>query len=244
MAKYQAEAAVLPARFIQTGAAEHTVIQAVVGSQTLGISGASQKDARSDVGNLNHADAGDPCLVYDGTGVDTDRACFLELGGTVTGGAPLMPDANGKGVIATAGEYYGALAGSDGVAGNIIEVQPVLSGIMSSDTPLVVTKTADYTVLTTDSGRTFETTAAAGPVTFSLPAAVAGLKYRFLVGAAQELRIDPDGTETISLPSTGVAGAAGKYLTANAAGETVDVQCAVDGTWAVFGFTGTWTAEA
>ena len=108
----------------------------------------------------------------------------------------------------------------------------------------VLVKTADYTVTVNDSGRTFSTVGAAGTVVFSMPAAVRGLKYRFHVGAAQELRIDPSGSETISLPSTGVAGAAGKYLTANAAGETVDIECVADGTWAVFGFTGTWTAEA
>lgn len=107
----------------------------------------------------------------------------------------------------------------------------------------VIVKTAAYTVTTKDSGKVFSTAGASGTVTFTMPAAVPGLKYRFYVGAAQELRIDPDGTETISLPSTGVAGAAGKYLTANAAGETVDVQCAVAGSWSVFGYTGTWTAE-
>jgi hypothetical protein len=79
---------------------------------------------------------------------------------------------------------------------------------------------------------------------FSLPVAKAGLHYYFVVGAAQELRIDPNGTETISLPSTGVAGAAGKYLSADAVGESVHLVCWKDGTWAVMGYTGTWTAEA
>lgn len=106
----------------------------------------------------------------------------------------------------------------------------------------VSTKTADYTVLASDSGKTFSTAGASGTVVFSMPAAVPGLKYRFYVGAAQELRIDPNGTETISLPSTGVASAAGAYLTANAAGETADVECVVAGSWSVFGYTGTWTA--
>lgn len=108
----------------------------------------------------------------------------------------------------------------------------------------VQVKTADYTVLASESGDVFDTTGAAAAVTFAMPAAVAGMKYRFRVGAAQELRIDPDGTETISLPSTGVAGAAGKYLTANAAGESVSIECVTGGTWTVFGYTGTWTAEA
>jgi|694.fasta_scaffold01648_7 hypothetical protein len=105
-----------------------------------------------------------------------------------------------------------------------------------------VVKTADYTVTVGDSGRTFTNTGAAGAVTFALPAAVAGLKYRFRVGVAQQLRIDPNGTETISLPSTGVPSAAGAYIVADAIGETVDIQCVEAGSWSVFGFTGTWTA--
>lgn len=109
---------------------------------------------------------------------------------------------------------------------------------------IVATKTADYTVTIGDNNKAFSTAGAVGAVTFAMPAAVPGLKYRFRVGAAQELRIDPDGTETVSLPSTGVPGAAGKYLTANAAGESVAIECVVAGTWTAFGYTGTWTAEA
>lgn len=105
-------------------------------------------------------------------------------------------------------------------------------------------RTADLTLTANDSGEGFSTVGATGAVTFALPAAAVGLNYYFYVGAAQELRIDPNGTETISLPSTGVPGAAGKYLTANAAGETVYLVCAVAGSWACFGYTGTWTAEA
>jgi hypothetical protein len=103
-------------------------------------------------------------------------------------------------------------------------------------------KTADYTVTIADNGKTFTNTGAAGAVTFAMPAAVAGLKYRFRVGVAQQLRIDPNGTETISLPSTGVPSAAGAYIVADAIGETVDIQCVEAGSWSVFGFTGTWTA--
>lgn len=105
-------------------------------------------------------------------------------------------------------------------------------------------KTANYTILTTENGTGFSTVGAAGTVTFSLPAATVGLNYRFRVGAAQELRIDPNGTEKISLPSTGVPGAGGKYLSADADGETVHLVCTKAGEWSVFGYTGTWTAEA
>lgn len=105
-------------------------------------------------------------------------------------------------------------------------------------------KATNYTVTTAENGTGFTNTGAAGAVVFAMPAAVPGLRYYFRVSVAQELRIDPNGTETISLPSTGVPGAAGKYLTADAIGETVQLICAVVGSWSVFGHTGTWTAEA
>lgn len=108
----------------------------------------------------------------------------------------------------------------------------------------VEAKTANYTVKTTDNGKVFTNTGAAGAVTFALPAAEIGLRYTFVVGATQELRIDPNGTETISLPSTGAASAAGKYITADAQGEKVDIACVKAGTWAVLSYVGTWTAES
>jgi len=108
-------------------------------------------------------------------------------------------------------------------------------------------KTAAYTVVADqDQAKCFTTVGASGAVTFTLPAATIGQRYRFLVGAAQELRIDPDGTETIALPETGVQGAAGKYLTGNAAGEYVELECLITGTWTVIAGTqkaSVWTAE-
>jgi hypothetical protein len=103
-------------------------------------------------------------------------------------------------------------------------------------------KTAAYTVLDTDVGTTFTTEGASGAVTFTLPAATVGLWYRFQVGAAQELRIDPNGTETIALPSTGAQSSAGAYITADAAGEAVEIQCVKAGAWVVRSYIGTWTA--
>lgn len=104
--------------------------------------------------------------------------------------------------------------------------------------------TASDTLTTGENGTLHTNAGAAGAITFTLPAATVGLHYYFVVDAVQELRIDPNGTETISLPSTGAAGAAGKYLTANAQGESVHLVCAKAGTWAAMSYTGTWTAEA
>jgi len=104
--------------------------------------------------------------------------------------------------------------------------------------------TANDTLTAGESGTCHTNTGAGAAIALTLPAAVVGLEFFFQVGAAQELRLDPSGTETISLPSTGVAGAAGKWLVADAIGETVHLACLIAGTWAVLGFTGTWTAEA
>lgn len=105
-----------------------------------------------------------------------------------------------------------------------------------------IEKTANYTVTADDNGCTFTNNGASGAITFALPAAVPGLRYKFAVREAQELRIDPNGTETISLPSSGVPQAAGAYIVADAIGETVSIECVEAGSWQVFGYTGTWTA--
>lgn len=126
---------------------------------------------------------------------------------------------------------------------SIIECLPLRGA--AAQAGLVEAHTADDTLVAAEMyGSIHTSVGAAGTVVLSLPAAVVGMNAKFAVGAAQELRLDPNGTETISLPSTGVPGAAGKYLTANAIGETVELVCCSAGSWRVFGFTGTWTAEA
>lgn len=105
-------------------------------------------------------------------------------------------------------------------------------------------KAADYTILATENGTGFQNTGASAVVTYALPPSAVGLHYYFYVADTDGIRIDPNGTETISLPSTGVPGGAGKYLTADAIGETVHLMCCKVGNWAVMGYTGTWTAEA
>lgn len=85
-------------------------------------------------------------------------------------------------------------------------------------------------------------TGASAEVVIALPAAKRGMKVHAQCLAAQEIRLDPNGTKTIALPSTGAQSAAGAYITANAVGEWVTLICLVDGTWDVAGYNGTWTA--
>lgn len=106
----------------------------------------------------------------------------------------------------------------------------------------VEAKTANYTVVAgVDNGTTFTNTGAGGAITFALPAATVGQWYSFVVKAAQELRIDPNGTQTIAL-DTGVQQAAGAYITANAIGERITVECVKAGEWETSDPVGTWTA--
>lgn len=107
----------------------------------------------------------------------------------------------------------------------------------------VTAHTTGVTLTTTQTGTYHTNVGASGAITFVLPAATVGLRYGFGVGAAQELRVDPNGSETMSLPSSGVPGAAGKYLTADAIGENLEVVCLIAGNWSVKSYTGTWTSE-
>lgn len=109
--------------------------------------------------------------------------------------------------------------------------------------PAVVVATADTTLTAVQSGAIISNKAAAGTVVVTLPPALPGNNFTAIVEAAQALRLDPDGTETIALPSTGVQGAAGKYLWADAVGEQVRLVCITAGTWSVQHYAGTWTAE-
>jgi hypothetical protein len=85
---------------------------------------------------------------------------------------------------------------------------------------------------------------ASGAAVFALPKAEPGLRVSAIVEVTQQLRLDPNGTETVAVPSTGVQGAAGKYIWADALAETVELVCLVKGTWDVVNFQGTWTIEA
>lgn len=152
-------------------------------------------------------------------------------------GAYVYGAADGK-VAASGGAIEGIALEAAGANNDVIEVLPLRGGQPQTD------HTANFTLTPQDSGSLHTTYGATGTVVATLPAATVGLEYSFEVGAAQELRLDPDGTETIALPSTGAQSAAGKYITANAAGEGVHIRCTKAGQWSVVSYIGTWTAEA
>lgn len=142
-------------------------------------------------------------------------------------------------IIADTQDKLAKSLGSQAAAGEICDAIDLVGGSGGPEA-----HTADDTLTAAERGSIHTTAGATGTVTFTLPSATVGLSFYFKVGAAYELRIDPNGNETIALPSTGVQGSAGKYLTANAAGETVFIVCDTAGEWSVYGSAGTWTAES
>lgn len=158
--------------------------------------------------------------------------------GAIAEGAHVYGAADGK-VDDVGGVLEGIALDAAGADGDVIEVMP----LTYTGQPITA-HTANFTLTAAESGSVHTTYGATGTVVGTLPPATVGLEYEFEVGAAQELRLDPDGTETIALPSTGAQSAAGKYITANAAGEGVRIRCTKAGQWSVVSYIGTWTAEA
>ena len=92
-------------------------------------------------------------------------------------------------------------------------------------------------------GAVVDNTPSGSAAVFNLPAALPGMEFYFYVLSAFALRINPIGTETIGLPSSGVQQAAGKYIEADAVGEYVHIVCVKAGQWETLDYRGTWTVE-
>lgn len=118
-----------PARFVKRStSADFTVLQADADSLPCGISQRWSEVAPTS-GASTAAGTSDGLIQVHQPGMSGDphdSTVFLELGGTVTRGSLIMPDANGKGVTATSGKYAGAIADESGVSGELIRVTPVL----------------------------------------------------------------------------------------------------------------------
>lgn len=91
-------------------------------------------------------------------------------------------------------------------------------------------------------GITVNNTGAGGAIEFDLPAATVGMKVRANVVVAQNLALDPDGTEHIFNGALADIGA-GTPCLANAVGESATFECLVAGRWNVTSSVGTWDAD-
>lgn len=114
---------VAPCRFVTLGT-NGRVTQSTAGQQVFGVSG--QGTRFPPYGSLDdgyHAIAGEDCEVHG----PPEKDVLLDIGGTVTVGAFLKSDANGKGVASTTDrEDVGAVALQAGSDGDQIRVQLIL----------------------------------------------------------------------------------------------------------------------
>lgn len=132
MRSFTAGGDINPSRFVMhSAAADFTVLQATADSNPVGISQEYAQDAPIPGASTLAATAGRHVNVYSPmSGDDNASTVYLELGGTVTRGARLMPDSSGRGITATTGKYFGAVALESGVTGELIKVAPT-SGLLA-----------------------------------------------------------------------------------------------------------------
>lgn len=102
--------------------------------------------------------------------------------------------------------------------------------IAANDTP--------FTVLNNYNGLTLTNYASGGVVTYNLPVSVAGLQFSFASVLANNMHIDPNGSEVIR------GGGAGKYLSLDSVGASVTLLCRVSGYWDIIQSNGTTSFEA
>lgn len=108
----------------------------------------------------------------------------------------------------------------------------------------VESKSSNYPIVAAqDTGKLFVSTAA---ITITLPAATVGQHYFFSVGSANNLTITVTGSDTVSLPETGIPGATSKGIVAGAIAESIHLACAIATNWISLGgnnAAGIWVAE-
>jgi hypothetical protein len=167
---------------------------------------------------------------------------YLDANGNIICDAPVV--VTGATAITGATTITGALSvtGAVSATGAAVSLRPTVTG------------TADVAVGAAASGTMYVSTESSGTITYTLPAAAAGLWYTFVAGHADgEILITPatgdaivgkihaanDGTALAPAAGTGIKNTAAT----NVAGDTVTL-VAVDGTtWYIVAQTGVWASQ-
>lgn len=98
-----------------------------------------------------------------------------------------------------------------------------------------ITRITDLTLTKAENGNVYKNQGAVATMTFTLPPALEGMSFGFWRTTAQQVRADPDGTETIR------DGTAGQYARLDTNGGNLFLHCLVDGEWEVLHSRGTIT---
>lgn len=164
------------------------------------------------------------------TNVGTSETIVLtNTQGTGAGAITLTATAGGITLSSNAGVVTGDPITGDGTA--------ALGGFLKTVTDDNNGKTLDVA----ESGTVQTNAGAGGSAAWTLPEAVAGLTYTFVVGAAQELRITPDAGDAIN--NGGTAAANGEYIYSATVGHSVTLTAVTTSSWVVTAITGTWTEQ-
>jgi hypothetical protein len=156
----------------------------------------------------------------------------LQLRRGATAARVLVTPSDGEFFVDT--DTYEVFVGDGTTAGGIL-----IGGAVSS--LVILSKTANYTILNTDSGKQFNNDGAGGAVNLTLPAAVVGLNYAAAVVAAQYLRLTAGGVDQIYWGDD--VSAAGGYVRHNAPGAFVSLICHASGFWHISSIVGSWSLD-
>jgi len=132
MKGYFADGQVFPARFLTTEgvSADYQIKICESGEMPIAISDSYGRDApipSITADPQQHAADEEPVAIIRPGGSIEDGTALLQLGGTVTRGQRLMPNTNSDGtaLVATAGNWVGAVADESGTIGQWIRVTPI-----------------------------------------------------------------------------------------------------------------------
>lgn len=105
---------------------------------------------------------------------------------------------------------------------------------IGGDYPVVQAKTANYAVVAADNNTLFTTLGAAGAVTFTLPAPVRGLRFRFFNAVDQAMTVAAAGAGQIITFNNAAAASVAFSTAGNKIGASVEIIASSDGTkWLV-----------
>lgn len=103
----------------------------------------------------------------------------------------------------------------------------------------IVNDAEPHAILAAESGKVLTNLGSDGGDAWTLPTAVAGYEYTFVVMAAQQMRITTAAGDSIL--GSGIDVGAGDYYWADAVGETLHIIAVDSANWIIISSTGTWT---
>lgn len=104
------------------------------------------------------------------------------------------------------------------------------------------TKTTNYTLTSSDTGKFFVFNGSSNGTLFTLPTAAVGMQYTVIADSAKWFYIAPQSTDIINF-STVPTGQRISNTSSAAKGDSISLYCATVNQWSIIDKTGTWAAN-